>query len=191
MKQKREDRRIKYTKLALRQSLLALMAERPVHKISVTDLCVRADVNRNTFYAHSGSPQDLLLQIEDELSEQIHSSIQRSLKAETIPVLIMEICQAIAANVDLCRVLLSDHGDKEFLKRVMRIAHDETLQDWRAGSRQQDAEQFEKLFTFIANGSVAVIQAWMQGGMRESAQDVARFIEKMTNYGLAAFLRAD
>ena len=47
------DRRVRYTKRALTQALVQLVQERPVSKISVKELCERADVNRSTFYARS------------------------------------------------------------------------------------------------------------------------------------------
>ena len=43
------DRRVKYTLLALRGSLLELMREKDVSRITVKELCERADVNRGTF----------------------------------------------------------------------------------------------------------------------------------------------
>ena len=48
----RSDRRVRYTKTVLKQSLLELMKDRPIGKITVTEICRLADVNRNTFYAH-------------------------------------------------------------------------------------------------------------------------------------------
>lgn len=38
----------------------------------------------------------------------------------------------------------------------------------------------------MANGCLAVIRSWVRNDMADSPQDIARFIEKMTDYGLAA-----
>ena len=43
------DRRIRYTKQAIKDSLFALMQETPVEKITVKELCAAADINRATF----------------------------------------------------------------------------------------------------------------------------------------------
>ena len=80
----RQDRRVRYTKLVLRQSLLELMRDRPINKINVTDICERADINRGTFYAHYADQYDLLAQIENELYEEIKRSIEKSLNADTL-----------------------------------------------------------------------------------------------------------
>ncbi|MFA6846158.1 MAG: TetR family transcriptional regulator, partial [Sphaerochaetaceae bacterium] len=69
------DRRARYTRMVLKQSLLSLMKERPITKISVKELCEKADVNRTTFYAHYTAINELLQQIESELMERIRNSL--------------------------------------------------------------------------------------------------------------------
>ena len=51
----------------IRSSFIELLREKPVAKISVTELCERAGINRATFYAHYADPSDLLRSIEDEI----------------------------------------------------------------------------------------------------------------------------
>lgn len=187
MKQEKEDRRVKYTKMVLRQSLLELLREQPIAKLTVTDLCARADINRNTFYTHYESPLDLLRQIEDELYTEIMRSLERSLFSRTINNFLLEICQSIQANGDLCGIIISEHGDKEFLKRLLYVAHDWSIAEWSASGLDRD--QMEFLYTFAANGSIAVIEAWIQDGMQKSPQEIATFLEKVTRSGQQAFLK--
>ncbi|HWR22429.1 MAG TPA: TetR-like C-terminal domain-containing protein [Feifaniaceae bacterium] len=187
MKQGKTDRRVQYTRMVLRQSLLELLRERPIAKVTVTDLCLRADVNRNTFYSHYESPFSLLMQIEDELYEEIMRSVDRSLSARTISAFLLEVCQSIEANGDLCSILISEHGDKEFLNRIMRVAHDWSIAEWSAQPNAPDRESMELLYSFVANGSVAVIEGWIKSKMQKSPREIAALIEKMTRGGQAAF----
>lgn len=60
----KSDRRVRYTRMVLKQALLSLMLERPITRITVTEICERAEVNRATFYAHYADPYDLLARIE-------------------------------------------------------------------------------------------------------------------------------
>jgi hypothetical protein len=48
-------------------------------------------------------------------------------------------------------------------------------------------EQLDLLYMFYANGCVAMIQYWLQNGMKESPRELARFIEKLSTHGLGAF----
>ena len=189
MKQQKTDRRVKYTKMVLRQSLLELLQEQPITKLTVTDLCARADINRNTFYLHYESPFDLLLQIEDELYEEIMRSVERSLSSRTISAFLLEVCQSIQANGDLCKILVSEHGDKEFLRRIMHVAHDWSMLEWSAQPSTLDRAGMELLYLFAANGSIAVIEGWINTGMQKITEEISKLIEKMTHFCKQAFFQ--
>lgn len=182
------DRRVLYTKMFLRESLLELMREKPISKITPTELCRRADINRNTFYAHYDSPEALLRSIEDELYAQIHRSLEVSLKEGDIYHTLTEICQAIRKNGDLCKVIFSERGDKEFLKRIINIAREKCIAEWKAAGMSEESGQMEMLYTFTASGSVAILEEWVRADMKKSPEEMARFIAKAGAYSLQAFL---
>jgi AcrR family transcriptional regulator len=186
MKEK-TDRRVKYTRMVLKQSLLTLMRDRPIEKITVKDVCELADINRGTFYTHYADPYDLLSQIENELFSEIYTSIETSLKAEEISGLLEEIFESIVKNSELCKVLFGDYGDKEYIKRVLLIARDMSIAEWQKIIPSVNNEQMELLYMFYANGCVAIIQHWLQNGMKESPKELAVFIEKISTHGLRAF----
>lgn len=185
---KKLDRRVLYTKMFLRESLLALMEEKPIAKITTSELCRHAGINRNTFYRHYDSPEALLETIEEELYQQVKQSIERSLRNGSITTLLTEICQAIYDNRDLCAVLFSEYGDKDFLRHIIDLAHDRTIAEWRVSGAEDKKEQVEMLYHFSVSGSVAIIQRWIQEGMEKSPQDIALFIEKVSYGGLQGFL---
>ncbi len=183
------DRRVKYTKMVLKQSLLELMKGKPIGKITVTDICRAADVNRNTFYMHYASPYDLLSQIQDELFLEIRRSIEKLSGRETVPDLLTEICRAIADNGELCKTVISEHGDKAFLGRVLNIARAESIAEWEKRKKGTSREVLEMMYVFTASGSIAIIEEWLRGGMKETPEQIADFINNMTNYGQTAFLK--
>jgi AcrR family transcriptional regulator len=50
------------------------MRTKTIDRISILELCKTADVNRNTFYAHYSTPEDVLNEIENELVEESGNS---------------------------------------------------------------------------------------------------------------------
>lgn len=64
-----ENRRILITKQLLCESFISLLKQKPIDKISVTELCQAANVNRGSFYAHYADVYDLLGQIESIVYE--------------------------------------------------------------------------------------------------------------------------
>jgi AcrR family transcriptional regulator len=183
------DRRTRQTKAALTQSLLALLNDRPLNRITVKELCARADVNRSTFYAHYADTAKLLRQIQEEFYEELLASLRRYDTLEATRELVAEIVGRIPGNIDLCRVLFSDHGDRAFLRRVMYIAHDQSLETWARHSPDASTAQLELLYAFVANGSVGLLETWIRGGLREDPQEIAGLINSLAYFGLARFLQ--
>ncbi|NLM83907.1 MAG: TetR/AcrR family transcriptional regulator [Clostridiales bacterium] len=185
----RQDRRVRYTKTVLRQSLLELMRTQPIEKITVKEICQRADVNRGTFYAHFSSPHDLLMSIENELYEEIRRSLDTNLTTEAISDLLLNIFELIEKNHDLCSVLFSEYGDKTFLKRIMFLAHDQSMQQWKARYPQADPAYMEKVFTFVVSGCLGLLQDWIQNNSAATNRtDFVQIIDQFikTALGLVA-----
>ncbi|MCI9068520.1 MAG: TetR/AcrR family transcriptional regulator, partial [Lachnospiraceae bacterium] len=69
-KTKKEDRRIRYTKKVIKETFLKLLEKNSFAKITVTELCRMAEINRGTFYLHYYDMEDVLDDIlEDMLSD--------------------------------------------------------------------------------------------------------------------------
>ena len=50
MEGRKTDRRILRTRRMIDEAMMALLAEKSISEISITALCERADINRNTFF---------------------------------------------------------------------------------------------------------------------------------------------
>ena len=68
---KSNDRRIRYTRYALQNALIACMQQKPFNRITVREICETADINRSTFYMHYKDIYELL----DEIEEQVYQEI--------------------------------------------------------------------------------------------------------------------
>ena len=73
MESERLNRKRAYSQRVLRETLLEMLKTTPLHKITVTQLCQRADVNRTTFYANYQDLYDLFGSIAIELHETIRN----------------------------------------------------------------------------------------------------------------------
>ena len=62
MKNNKEDRRVKYTKMVLKESLIDLLSKKDISCITIKQICEEADINRATFYTHYSDQFDLLRQ---------------------------------------------------------------------------------------------------------------------------------
>lgn len=181
----KSDRRVRYTRMVLKQALLSLMLERPITRITVTEICERAEVNRATFYAHYADPYDLLARIENELFESIRRSIAGGLSSGSLRRILTDICSSIRENGALCRVIFSEYGDREFLERVLNIARVESMALWRSIVPHAGERELERMYTFFSQGSAAVIRGWVLSGMQDAPEEIAAFLERISMGGLA------
>jgi AcrR family transcriptional regulator len=74
----KEDRRIRRTRDALGDALMALVQEKPFESITVQDVLDRAGVGRSTFYAHYKGKDDLLLTDAEEFFEFMSTLLERT-----------------------------------------------------------------------------------------------------------------
>jgi AcrR family transcriptional regulator len=72
--QERIDRRVRRTRELLRNALTSLILEEGYERVTVQDICDRADVGRSTFYAHFQDKEELLLSGFDGLQEDLRQA---------------------------------------------------------------------------------------------------------------------
>jgi AcrR family transcriptional regulator len=185
-----DDRRVRYTRMVLKQSLISLLERKSIEKITVKEICERAELNRSTFYAHYSDPYDLLRQIEDELLSELDTHLKRlnfiSSETETFQ-LMKTIFEYIVANADLCRALMGEYGDIAFQKQIMMIIQEQRMVEWEH-RREFDPEIVQYATLFGVSGSIGVIQKWLQSGMKKTASEMAEFIFKLMYQGLSPYL---
>ena len=178
------DARVRYTKNVLRDSLITLLKDKPIQEVTVKELCEMAQINRATFYAHYTNPYDLLDQIENELFEEMSNKVIKKFTQDSLKEIMTLAFDIIADNIELCRVLFSENGNKRFLDRIMNLARETSISSWKAMYPHATKHQIEFLFAFIISGSVAVLEHWVRIGMKETPVDLAEIDNKIAQIWL-------
>ena len=190
--QEKTDRRVLYTKMFLKESLLELMKEKAIDKITPTELCRRANINRNTFYTHYYTPRDVLAEIEADFSTQILDTLKSKFTSADIDIsqMLKEICDIIYAQKEFCKVLLSENGDAAFLEATINAGKMFFMDDWRSAGVDLDEDEMEMFFAFIVNGSIALVRKWAATDMRDPPERVAVLIERVVYGGINGMVAA-
>ncbi|MDT8860248.1 TetR family transcriptional regulator C-terminal domain-containing protein [Alkalihalobacillus sp. MEB130] len=184
----RLDRRIKYTRLALKESFIKLMQEKPVTKITIKEVCELADINRSTFYSHYADLYDLLNQIEDEIIEDLNQTLSayNYTKNEEAIQMTEKLLEYLVKNRESSQTLFSEHGNPAFQKKVMMLAHRHLIKFFISDATTLPFNA-EYLSIYIANGSIHVIQHWLKNGLKESPKEIAELVISLANEGLSSF----
>ncbi|MDR2192987.1 MAG: TetR/AcrR family transcriptional regulator [Treponema sp.] len=176
----KETRKTKYTKKALRDSLIELMKSRSILRITIKDICDRADISRSTFYAHYADQYDLLRHIEEETivycEDMLREYGKKRSKAEMIQML-EEILRYIASNSTPIQMLLSENGDITFQERfIRRFIHQQHVMKYFDEKADDNDELKEYYSVFVIHGAIALIQHWLKNNMNISIQDLTRLM---------------
>lgn len=65
------DRRVRKTKKAIKNALMALASDKNLSEITVTDISDIADINRKTFYVYYKDVYDLIDDIENDIISKL------------------------------------------------------------------------------------------------------------------------
>ena len=110
--EKKEDRRVAMTKRMLKDALTELLREMDIYHVSIRELCLRADINRTTFYKYYGSQFDLLADMENDLLVFLSDTIREHADD---PVRIIETaCEYLESHLEFGRLIINNNVDPLF-----------------------------------------------------------------------------
>ena len=184
---KREDRRVIYTKKVIRDSFLQLLNEKPVEKISVTEICKNADINRGTFYAHYSDPYDLKLKLSQEIvgiiSERTAEYVDPDAETRD-PIKMMQVLQD---NKELCKIFAAPHGDFGTLIDIIDQQMERHLDRLVAPLTELQGEHMSCLRMMSTAAIAAIVKYWMDNDLSMAPEEVMELMSKFIHSGLSAF----
>lgn len=153
------------TKQALAKAFKELLAEHPMEKISISDICDRCHMNRKSFYYHFRDKYDLVNWIFDTefavlnqpRSHEAGQSPDRAVddRWEAIEV----TCQYFYDNRGFYRKVLQIQGQnsfvshfRDYLRPLLRLRVESLLE-------YEDTPQI--VYDFVADGIISAIERWL------------------------------
>lgn len=177
------DARIVKTMEKLKGSLLTLMKDHSIDSISVTCLCKAAGINRNTFYAHYREPVDLLMEIENGLLGEMMQTLGKleSVEVGNIYSFVIPILETITKNSDICQIILSDHGNRHFINKIVEMLKGPTTRAWvEKGLTEQEADVS---YHYCVGGALSVIENWVKSGYETDAHTLGNMLGDLIESG--------
>lgn len=187
--EKKEDRRVRRTKKLLTQALTQLLLEKQINEITVKELTDLADMNRGTFYLYYKDMFDMLEKIEDGMFEALDAIVslheRDDVSQQTKPIL-LDLFRFIEDNQEMCRVLLSPHGDMNFLHRLNEVVREKCLKAWPNIRKEKGEADFDYHYSFVVFGCAGIIRTWVNRNCPESAEKMAEMAYGMILRGSLA-----
>jgi AcrR family transcriptional regulator len=173
----KDDQRIRLTKRILKETLIEMLGESDLNKISVTALCSRAEINRSTFYQHYGAPKDVLLDIERDFSEKTVRLMKESDSRSSFEQRLTKVCSYIYENTEMQKRIFRNTPDDE----LARVFSDSGLPFWDTSAyfhTVESADEVSRALTsvFINYGSFHVIREWIIKDIHKTPAEIASII---------------
>ena len=166
------------TKKALADALKELMDTKPFHKISVSDICERCQMNRKSFYYHFKDIYDL---VEWSCLEDAKRALEEKKTYDTWQQGFLQIFKAVQEN-------------KPFILNVYRCVHREQVEKYlqplveqlllnvineeAAGItvRDEDKQFIAQVYSYMFIG---LMLDWIKDDMREDPQQIVEKLSKL------------
>ena len=151
-KERKEDRRTKYTRQAIKDTFLALLEKKTFSKITVTEICKLTEINRGTFYLHYYDMDDVLDDILTEMLKDTKSLEEhlmcpgRAASNCTFP-----FCHKVHNTPRYQVLFLDDIISSRIIDKIADV-YKEGYVTWLMSHSLLTFEQAEAVFYFQMNG---------------------------------------
>lgn len=158
----KNNQRTRLSKLLFKNAIIDLLKEKgDIHKISVRELCQKAELNRSTFYAHYNEPKDLLEELENELLNSTEEHLKKIGAENDLGAhkYLLSFLKYIKDNDKSFRTLLIDSSDPDFRTKFMQQSIIQFVENLNIVF-EKETEQY--IYSYILNGSTGIILQWIR-----------------------------
>ena len=180
------DKRVIRTRKNLNKALVELLKEKPLTKITVSELCDMAMINRSTYYLHYKDAHDQYEQLEESLYREFIDTMDHFIRSHrnwfsdmimtdsaTQVHLLEEIFSYIKKNAAIYGTILPINQGNEFLAKLYNAGHERFFEVISQKAAPENLQRFEYFFAFVANGCMGILRQWVERGMPESPREMS------------------
>ena len=187
----KEDLRVQKTILALKKAFEELICEKDYDSIKVTELCQRSMINKKTFYHYYPSLDDLLAEMQAELSEAYLERVKdyrlpRDVAKVNRAFFEYSAEQGLAYEKITCATGAYSQTRQEMIDRVIAETWGES-ETFRSLSPSQQ----RMVLNFISTVSVGCYREWVADGKQMPLEDVIQLSTTLMCGGLDRFFHID
>lgn len=166
------------TKRLIKEAYIELSTSNPDKRLSITDICNCADINRSTFYMHYEDINHLVREIEDELIFQIPNVTGvNSIKTDKEFLNLLEkTFEYVRNNKDVFIMLLTKFDSNDFKKRLISTI----LDFYKSIPINADTILSKYGYLYCINGILGLLQEWINDDFPISSRQLAQIALDMS-----------
>ena len=164
----------------IKQAFADLLQEKPLDRITVTDVVQRAGINRGTFYAHYADIPDVIDHLIGEGFQVIREAIfERPMPLEQVPgVLLRSIQSYLDEDPELTRKVLNSSAAPIMQEKLVALVLDYMYRHEKEISHVSH-ERYVLLIRFCAGGLSELYTAWFAGELPLTPDQLTFYAEAL------------
>ena len=187
----KEDLRVQKTISAIKKAFEELICEKDYDSIKVTELCQRSMINKKTFYHYYPSLDDLLAEMQAELSEAYLERVKdcklpRDAAKVNREFFAYSAEQGLAYEKITCATGAYSQTRQEMIDRVIAETWGES-----EAFRGLNPSQQRMVLNFISTVSVGCYREWVADGKQMPLEDVIQLSTTLMCGGLDRFFHIE
>ena len=185
---KKTDARVRKTRDALGDALIALMQEKPFETITVQDVLDRAHVSRSTFYSHYSDKDDLLMSDADEFFQALSMALSQHGEKSDRVFPVREFFAHLSDVQPFFKALVKSgkyQENMELARGHFARGIERRLAELPQGQSIPPQELPAIAFTH-AGALLSLLTWWLDRGMRESPAEMDQLFHRMVWNGVAS-----
>lgn len=168
----------------IQTALADLLHEKPLNKITVTDVVRRAEINRGTFYAHYSDIPDVIHHLIGEIFSSIREQVLEA------PIGLSELSNAVLTHIqtilesdlDFFRKVIASGASAPMEQELVKLVLDYLIQnEEKFSTRDQEHDQYLLTIRFCAGGLTNLYREWLSGNIQLSLDELTQRAEILLN----------
>lgn len=180
-----QDRRTRYTRNIIKETLLESLLKKRFEKISVTEICKQAEINRGTFYLHYLDTYDVL----DDLINDFLSDTSDTIAHVSCPnhdSCTISLCEKIHSSPKYHPLFLDDTAAAKIQEKLIEKGADSFI-SYLMQNNDITQEQAESVFVFQINGCLSVNRMMLKKQMNDWPK-IQKVIDRYIGAGLKGLI---
>lgn len=180
------DARVRYTRQIIQHVFIDLLKQKPLGKITVKEICEKAEINRSTFYKHYEDVYYLMHKLEESALNQLELLLFDSAQNGNIHVL-TTLLTSLLDYQDLITSLTANTPDSDFSNKLAERCSRYAVS--HLASRDVDYlsdPDRQYVYSYLAGGTTMLIEHWMKTGAKEAPAVIAEKIDHLNQLILSS-----
>jgi len=177
-----QDRRYNRTHKAIKTSFIKLLRDKKnISKITITDICKEADINRGTFYLHFDTITDLTKEMESDYSTKLISTCSIYKYDKNTFEFFNNLFDSVKQNPELFYFFFYI-SDGTGLKALEDYLQKYMVPKWLKSSRINESEA-NIVIKYQLTGTFALLKDWYEHDLKNE-KEYRHVFDRIVKYGL-------